>query len=267
MISAYARGSQVLEEPRYLEIATRAAKFLRKNLYEEKSKLLYRNYRDGRSDIEGFADDYAFMIQGLLDLYEASFDVEWLKFAVELQETQDRLFFDQKKGGYFSTSGEDKSVFLRLKDDNDGAEPAASSVAALNLLRLSQIRDDKQRSERARKTIDAFATTLSHFSSAMPQMLVALDAALSKPRQIVIAGKKDAFETKALLREVNGQFLPKTVLVLADAAEGQKYLGEKNEAIRAMSPINGKSAAYVCENFTCKAPVTGPEELAKLLSK
>jgi uncharacterized protein YyaL (SSP411 family) len=166
MISAYARGAQVLDEPRYLEIATRAAKFLRTNLHEEKSKLLYRNYRGARSDIEGFADDYAFMIQGLLDLYEASFDVEWLKFAVELQETQDRLFLDEKNGGYFSTSGEDKSVFLRMKDDNDGAEPAASSVAALNLLRLVQFRDDKQRSERARKTIDAFATTLSHFPSA-----------------------------------------------------------------------------------------------------
>jgi len=265
MISAYARGAQVLDESRYLEIATRAAKFLRTNLYEEKSKLLYRNYRGGRSDIEGFADDYAFMIQGLLDLYEASFDVEWLKFAVELQETQDRLFFDEKNGGYFSTSGEDKSVFLRMKDDNDGAEPAASSVAALNLLRLAQFHDDKQRSERARKTIDAFTTTLSHFPSAIPQMLVALDAALSKPRQIVITGKKDAPETKALLREVNGHFLPKTVLVLADGAEGQKYLGEKNDAIRAMSPINGKSAAYVCENFTCKAPVTDPAELAELL--
>jgi uncharacterized protein len=267
MISASARGAQLLDEPRYLEIATRAAKFLRTNLYEEKSKLLYRNYRGARSDIEGFADDYAFMIQGLLDLYEASFDAEWLKFAVELQETQDRLFFDEKNGGYFSTSGEDKSVFLRMKDDNDGAEPAASSVAALNLLRLAQFRDDKQRSERARKTIDAFAATLSHFPSAMPQMLAVLDAALSKPRQIVIAGKKDAPETKALLREVNGHFLPKTVLVLADGAEGQKYLGEKNDAIRAMSPINGKSAAYVCENFTCKAPVTDPAELAELLSK
>jgi uncharacterized protein len=266
MISAYACGAQLLDEPRYLEIATRAAKFLRTNLYEEKSKLLYRNYRGARSDIEGFADDYAFMIQGLLDLYEASFDAEWLKFAVELQETQERLFFDEKNGGYFSTSGEDKSVFLRMKDDNDGAEPAASSVAALNLLRLAQFRDDKQRSERARKTIDAFATTLSHFPSAMPQMLVALDAALSKPRQIVIAGKKDAPETKALLREVNGHFLPKTVLVLADGAEGQKYLGEKNDAIRAMSPINGKSAAYVCENFTCKAPVTDPKELSDLLT-
>jgi uncharacterized protein len=265
MISAYARGAQVLDEPRYLEIAMRAAKFLRTNLYEEKSKLLYRNYRGGRSDIEGFADDYAFVIQGLLDLYEASFDVEWLKFAVELQETQDRLFLDEKNGGYFSTSGKDKNVFLRMKDDNDGAEPASSSVAALNLLRLVQFRDDKQRSEGGRKTIDAFATTLSHFPSAMPQMLVALDAASSKPRQIVIAGKKDALETKALLREVHRHFLPKAVLVLADGAEGQKYLGEKNEAIRAMSPINGKSAAYVCEDFTCKAPVTDSKALAELL--
>src|SRR5213594_1287811 len=172
MISAYARAAQVLDDPRYLQIATRAAKFLRTNLYEEKSKLLYRNYRGGRSDIEGFTDDYACVIQGLLDLYEASLDVEWLKFAVELQETQDRLFFDEKNGGYFSTSGKDESVFLRMKDDNDGAEAAASSVAALNILRLSQFRDDPGAAgaERARKTIDAFATTLSHFPSAMPLM-------------------------------------------------------------------------------------------------
>ena len=258
MISAYARAAQVLDEPRYLEIATRAAKFLQANLYDPSRKILYRNYRGGRSDIEGFADDYAFVIQGLLDLYEASFDVEWLKFAVQLQETQDRLFFDESKGGYFSTSGNDESVFLRMKDDNDGAEPAASSVAALNLLRLAQFRDDKQMAERARKTIDAFATTLSHFPSAMPQMLVALDYSLSKPRQIVIAGKKDSPETKALVREVHRHFLPNKVLFLADGAEGQKYLGEKNEAIRAMSTIDGKPAAYVCENFTCKAPVTDP---------
>jgi len=266
MISAFARAAQVLDDERYREIATRAAKFLRANLYEEKSKLLYRNYRRGRSDIEGFADDYAFVIQGLLDLYEASFNVEWLKLASELQETNDRLFFDEKNGGYFSNSGKDESVFLRMKDDNDGAEPAASSLAALNLLRLSQLRDDQKMAERARKTIDAFATTLSHFPSAMPQMLVALDYSLSKPRQIVIAGRKDAPETKALLKEVHRHFLPKTILLLADGGEGQKYLGEKNEAIRAMSLVEGKPAAYVCENFTCKTPVTDAGQLAKLLN-
>jgi uncharacterized protein len=265
MISAYARAVQVLDDPRYLEIATRAAHFLRANLYDPSRKILYRNYRQGRSDIEGFADDYAFVIQGLLDLYEASFDIECLKFAVELQATQDSLFFDQKGGGYFSTSGKDESVFLRMKDDNDGAEPAASSVAALNLLRLSQFLDEQRMAERARKTIDAFSTTLSHFPSAMPQMLLALDYSLSKPRQIVIAGKKDALETRALLRGVNRHFLPKTILVLADGAGGQKYLGEKNEAIRAMSLVDGKPAAYVCENFTCKAPVSDPKQLAELL--
>ena len=266
MISAYARAAQVLDEPRYLEIATRAAKFLRANLYDEKSKLLFRNYRDGRSAVEGFADDYAFVVQGLLDLYEASFDVEWLKFATQLQETQDRLFLDAKNGGYFTTSGKDASVLLRMKDDNDSAEPAASSVAALNLLRLAQIRGEREMEDRARKTIDAFGPTLSHFASAMPQMLVALDFSLSKPRQIVIAGKKDVPTTKALVTEVRRHFLPKTVLVLADGAEGQEYLGERNEAIRGMSMLNGKSAAYVCENFTCKTPVTESNQLADLLN-
>ena len=153
-----------------------------------------------------------------------------------------------------------------MKDDNDGAEPAASSIAALNLLRLSQIHDDPKMAERAKKTIDAFGTILSQFPSGMPQMLVAVENSLGKPRQIVIAGKKDSPETKVLLKEVHRHFLPNTIVILADSNDGQKYLGERNEAIRAMSPRDGKSAAYVCENFTCKAPVTDPKELGALLS-
>jgi uncharacterized protein len=265
MISAYARAAQVLDDPRYLEIGTGAAKFLLANLYDKKSKLLYRSYREGRSNIEGFADDYAFVVRALLDLYETSFDVEWLKAALQLHEMQDRLFFDEKNGGYFSNSGRDESVFVRMKDDNDGAEPAASSVAALNLLRLSQIYDDAKIAERAKKTIDAFVTILSQFPSGMPQMLVAVENSLGKPRQIVIAGKKDSPETKALLKEVHRHFLPNTIVILADANEGQKYLGEENQAIRAMSSVDGKPAAYVCENFTCKAPVTDSKQLSDLL--
>ncbi len=265
MISAYARAAQVIDEPRYLEIATRSANFVRTKLYDPSRKILYRSYREGRSNIEGFADDYAMVIQGLLDLYEASFDVESLQFAIQLQEIQDRLFFDEKNGGYFSNSGRDKNVFVRMKDDNDGAEPAASSIAALNLLRLSQIYDDPKIAERAKKTIDAFATILLQFPSGMPQMLVAVENSLGKPRQIVIAGRKDSPETKALLKEVHRHFLPNTIVILADANAGQKYLGERNEAVRAMSLVEGKPAAYVCENFTCKAPVTDPKQLSDLL--
>jgi uncharacterized protein YyaL (SSP411 family) len=266
MISAFARAAQVLDEPRYLALASDAAKFVREHLYDESRKVLYRNYREGRSEIEGFADDYAFVIQGLVDLYEASFDVEWLKFAVELQATQDRLFLDEKNGGYFSTSGRESSVPLRMKDDNDSAEPAASSVAAINLLRLAQFRDDKQLEERARQTINAFSAALSHFASAMPQMLVALDYSLGKPRQIVIAGKPDNPAAKALLAEVHRHFLPNKILLLADGADGQEYFGKRNEAIRAMSMVDGKPAVYVCENFTCKAPVTETTDLGKLLT-
>jgi uncharacterized protein YyaL (SSP411 family) len=200
-------------------------------------------------------------------LYEASFDVAWLRWAIELQETQDRLFFDQAGGGYFSGAGTDPSILLRLKEDNDSAEPAASSVAALNLLRLAQIRNEGRWFERAEKTIDAFAPQIGHFASAMPQMLVALDLALSQPRQIVVAGKRDASDTRVLLTEIHRHFVPNKILALADGADGQRYLEEKLEALREMKPINGKATVYVCENFTCQAPVTDPKALGTLLSQ
>jgi uncharacterized protein YyaL (SSP411 family) len=266
MISAFARAAQVLDEPRYREAAIRAAQFVTSDLYDAKAKMLYRSFREGRSNIEGFADDYAFLIQGLLDLYEAGFEVRWLKLAVQLQEIMDQLFYDSAAGGYFSTSGKDKSVFLRMKDDNDSAEPAASSIAALNLLRLAQIRNNQEYQERAERAIAAFSPTLSRFPSAMPQMLCAVEFSLNKPQQIVIAGDPESSNTKALLAEAHRHFMPNKILLLADAAEGQSYLGETNQALRSMSPINGKPAAYVCENFTCQAPVTDPKELRRLLS-
>jgi uncharacterized protein YyaL (SSP411 family) len=173
---------------------------------------------------------------------------------------------DQERGGYFSGTGKDASILLRLKEDNDSAEPAASSVAALNLLRLAQFRDEKRWRERAEKTVSAFSPQISHFASAMPQMLVALDFNLSKPRQIVIAGKRDSKGTHALLAEAHRHFLPNKILLLADGGDGQKYLEKKIETLRGMEPVDGKPAAYVCENFTCKAPVTAPKAFGELLS-
>jgi uncharacterized protein YyaL (SSP411 family) len=138
MISACARASQVLDEPAFLEAATRAASFLRDKLYRPDSRELIRSYRQAASDVRGFVDDYAFLIQGLLDLYEASLDTQWLKWANQLQEKQDALFWDAQSGGYFSVSGRDPNILLRMKEDYDGAEPSPNSVSALNLLRLAQ---------------------------------------------------------------------------------------------------------------------------------
>jgi uncharacterized protein len=266
MISAFARAAQVLDDASYLETATRAGNFIRANLYDESRKILFRSYREGRSEVGGFADDYAFVIQGLLDLYEASFETRWLRFALELQRQMDALFWDNESGGYFTVTGRDTNILLRLREDNDSAEPAASSVAALNLARLAAIRNDAELLARAKKTINAFARQLAHFPSALPQMLVAFDFLESSPRQIVIAGDFDSPEKKALLAEVHRHFLPNKVLLLADGAEGQSYLGETNEAVRAMSMVGEKPAAYVCENFACKAPVTDVNELRDLLT-
>jgi uncharacterized protein YyaL (SSP411 family) len=264
MISAFARAAQIFDDADYLEAGTRAATFAREHLYDQSRKVLARSYREGRG-VEGFADDYAFLIQGLLDLYEASFAVSWLKFAIELQETQDRLFLDEERGGYFGSAGQDSSILLRMKEDNDSAEPAASSVAALNLLRLAEIRSEETWRERAEKTIAAFTPQISHFPSAMPQMLVALDRALDKPRQIIIAGKPNARDTRTLLAEVRRHFLPNTTVLLADGGKGQKYLAEKLKALTDMSPLKGKATAYVCENFACQAPVTTADALRELL--
>ncbi len=229
MISAFARGAQVLGDTTYLEAATRAAEFVREKLYDSKAHTLRRSYRGGPAEIGGFAEDYAFYIRGLLDLYETSFDVQWLRLAMQLQATQDRLFWDEKNGGYFTSTGEDPNILLRLKEDNDNAEPAPSSIAARNLLRLAQMRDAPELRERAQKTIAAFAGPLNHYPSAMPQMLVALDFSLTKPKQIIVAGKPDAPETRDLLQETRRHYLPNTIVLLADSGEAQKYLAGKLE--------------------------------------
>jgi uncharacterized protein YyaL (SSP411 family) len=266
MISAFARAAQVLGDATYLQAAQRAANFMRSNLFDASNKILARNFREGRG-VDGFADDYAFFIQGLLDLYEASFEAQWLKFASELQAIMDRLFLDSENGGYFTVTGTDPSILLRMKEDNDSAEPAASSVAALNLARLGAMRSDAKLTERARKTVAAFGTQLGHFPSALPQLLVAFDFLEGIPQQIVIAGQCSDSTTDTLLREVRHFFLPRSVILLADGSEGQKFLGEKNDALRAMTPANGKPAAYVCENFTCRAPVTEAGGLREILAK
>jgi uncharacterized protein YyaL (SSP411 family) len=265
MISALARGAQVLDDASYLETATRAAEFVRAKLYDESRKILFRSYREGRSDAEGFADDYAFVIQGLIDLYQASFETRWLEFALELQHQMDALFWDDKGGGYFAITDHDSSILLRMKEENDSAEPAASSVTALNLARLAAIRNDPELLARAKKTVNAFARPLMHFPSALPQMLVGFDFLENPPRQIVIAGNLGDQRTRELLGEVRKHFLPQAIVLLADGSDGQNFLAEKNEAIRAMKPIDAKPAVYICENFTCKAPVTEMQELRKLL--
>lgn len=265
MISAFARGAQVLDDAEYLATAQKAAHFIREHLWENGQ--LLRSYRQGASEVGGFCDDYAALIQGLLDLYETDFDVAWLQWAVELQGKQDNLFLDAGHGGYFSVTKDAPNILLRMKEDYDGAEPSPNSVTALNLLRLAQITGQTEYATRASATIGAFADQVSRAPTAMPQMLVALDSSLGKPRQVVVAGPPADAATRALLREVHSHYIPNNIVLLADGGAGQKWLGERLEFLKTVGPIDGKPAAYVCQDFVCQLPTRDVSKLRELLSK
>jgi uncharacterized protein YyaL (SSP411 family) len=264
MISAFARGARVLNEPHYLQIATKAAEFIEKKLYRQNDKTLLRTYRDGESKIGGLLDDYAFLIHGLVDLYEASFAIHWLDFANTLQERQNALFWDQQGGAYFTTSGKDPNLLFREKGDFDGAEPNPNSISALNLVELSWLLDNDWR-RMAQQTINAFQSQLSQSASSMPEMLVALDSLLSPPRQVVIAGKPDAADTMAILREANRRYQPNAVLILADSGTGQAFFTKKIAFFKDVHPVAGKATAYICQNFVCQLPTSDLAAISRLL--
>jgi uncharacterized protein YyaL (SSP411 family) len=263
MISGFAKGFQTLGERRYLTAAQRAGDFLQKKLYQGR---LLRSYRGTAGVTNGFAEDYAFLIQGLLDLYEADFDVRWLRWAGELQVQMNALFTDPK-GGYFSTEAGASDILFRMKEDHDGAEPSANSVAAMNLVRLARIFDRKEFQHAAARVLGAFHVALERMPAALPQMLAALDATVTEPVQIVLAGEKDRPETAELLRVIRKRYLPNKVVLLADGSEGQNRLAQHIEALRLMAPVHGQTAVYVCQNFTCELPVTEAEQLAQVLER
>lgn len=265
MISAFARAAQVLDEPRYLAAARTAAGFIESRMYNAKTGLLQRRYREGHVDVEAVLEDYAFLIQGLLDLYEASFEVQWLSWAARLQEQQDALFWDAKAGGYFATRAKASHILVRMKDDYDGAEPSPNSVAAMSLLRLWQMTDRDDLRKKADATFLAFADTLGLKGAAVPQLSAALDFSLSKPKQIVIAGEPGAPDTRAMLRLVHDRFIPNKILLLADGAAAQRQLAEWLPFVEGVRRKNGQATAYICENYVCQLPTTDIRVAAQLL--
>ncbi len=270
MISALARGAQVLREDgeespasRLLQAATKAAEFLERELYEAERGVLYRNWRDGRGTAEGFAEDYAFLAQGLLDLYEAGFEERWLVWARRLQRTMDEKFWDEANGGYFNSQAGDPAIVLRLKEDYDGAEPAASSVAAMNLLRLAAVWGESGQGERERavRCLLAFRAQWERAPQGLPQMLCALELALDAPRHVVIAGDPATKEFRALADVVHERLGPRRVVMAAATAT----IANEAPWMAAMKPIDGRATAYVCEEYACQAPVTDVAELRRML--
>ncbi|CAG9774108.1 unnamed protein product [Ceutorhynchus assimilis] len=276
MISGFAKAGFVLKNQTYIHRAILAANFIRKFLYNESDKSLMRCcYRGNKGQvvqisvpIQAFLEDYAFLIRGLLDLYEASLDADWLQWAETLQETQDKLFWDDKEAGYFNSSAMDKSILLRGKDDQDGAEPCGNSIAVHNLIRLANYLQRNDLRDKAGKTLSFFSERLRNIPIALPEMTSALMLYNNFPTQVFIAGVTEDNSTQALLDVVRSRLIPGRVLAVADGPGGRAgLLYQRMETLHRLKPIQGRAAAYVCRNFTCSLPVTEPHELATSLDE
>ncbi len=264
-ITGLARTGAALGEADFVAMAAEAAQFLHDELCEKPGVGLLRSWRDGAASGKAFAMDYAFLINGLLDLYQAGFDVKWLRWAEALQDEMDALFHDKKNGGYYSVHTDMPHSVLRIKEDYDGAEPSPNSMAALNLTRLAAMLGRPNLRDQAAAIFSLFGNTLDTGTISVPAMVQALEFFHEGKQQIVLAGDKKSAEFTALAQAVHRRLLPHAVILHADGGAAQEYLGKNNEALRNMSPVNGKAAAYVCENFTCQAPVTDAAALEKLL--
>jgi uncharacterized protein YyaL (SSP411 family) len=266
MISSFARAAQILSEPTYADTAAKAAEAIRNKLFNAATGRLSRSYRENIRDDIGFAEDYACLIQGLLDLYEANFDVRWLAWAVHLQEKQIELFADNVGGGFFANTAEDKTVLLRLKEDNEGAEPSASSVSVRNLLRLSELFHREDWRLLANRSAQAFHVQLRRDPLAMPQMLASMGLLKGSLKLVLVHGESSAPLTSALMREVNSHFLPRRVLMRVDS-QSRAYFEERVEFVRELPLTEPLGATvYVCENYVCQLPTSDPSRLAEQLT-
>jgi uncharacterized protein YyaL (SSP411 family) len=263
MIAGFARAARVVVDGApYLAAARRAAAFIQDRMWDAASLTLLRRYRRGQASIEAYAEDYAYLIYGVLELFQADPDVRWLEWAQMLQRRQDELFWDEAAGAWFSTTGRDATVLLRMKEDYDGAEPTASAVSVFNLLTLSHLLEDPTWVGRIEQTFRYFGSRIEQMGRAVPMMAAALGAQMAGSRQaVVVSGDGAGNDLSAVLARM---YLPFT-LTLNLSADRQAALARVLPFVAAMRPVNGAPAAYVCRDFTCRAPVTAVAELQREL--
>jgi len=238
---------------------------------------LLRRYRKGEAGVEGYAEDYAFLIFGLLELFQADGDAKWLEWAQTLQAQQNALFWDPVEGGWFSTTGKDESVLLRLKEDYDGAEPAASSIGVLNLLALAHLSPEPkpqspepkaqspEPKDQIELTLGNFASRAAQSGRIVPMMLAALSTYHAGMPQVVLVGDGAARDLQALHDVVRRRYLPTAITVPVDSSNRAR-LDRVLPWMAAMTTRDGRPTAYVCRDFSCQAPTTEARELDGQLS-
>jgi uncharacterized protein YyaL (SSP411 family) len=266
MIAALSLGARVLGKEEYAHSAQKSAQFVLRKMRDTGGRLFHR-FRDGELAIEGQASDYAFLIHGLLNLYQVTFDLTYAEEATILQEQMLNDFWDEDRGGFFSTAEASNELPVRPKELYDGALPSANSIALLNLLWIARLTGDPKWEAKAHDQVRAFAGTVKAQPSAFTNFLIGLDFAIRPSQEIVIAGEPEKTDAKNLLAALNLNFAPnKVTLVKSNQNAGRlaKFAGYTD----GLQLINGQATAHVCKGFACKEPTTDIETMVdRILGK
>jgi uncharacterized protein YyaL (SSP411 family) len=266
MIAALARAGGVLGEPAYVEAAERAAAFIWERLRTPAGRLLHR-YRDGQAGIPGYATDYAYLIWGLIELYEATFDPAQLRRAGELMAIFTEDFWDDAGGGgFFLTADEAERLLVRQRNDTDGALPSAGSVALLDLLKLGRMLQNGHYEDKALELIRSTSRFIESSPQAFTFLLSALDFQIGPSFEVVIAGDRTAPDTREMARQLRRAFLPNKVVLFRPAGEESPEIAELAPFTLFQTSLDGKATAYVCRDYTCRLPVTDADAMLELLS-
>ena len=264
MISAYARAALVFGNERYGEEAARAASFLLDRL--RKGQRLFRSFKDGQARHDAYLDDYAFLIAGLLDLFEATGDPRWLREAVSLDRVVEAHYEDHA-GGFFRTSDDHEQLLARERPGFDGAEPAGSSVQILNLLRLSEITTQQAYRQRADRALMAVGTIFERAPGGAGEALLALDFALDSAKEIVIVTQRSRAEAEPLLARLRATYMPNRVLLVTVEGEPLTTLSRLSPLVEGKSAGKGPATAYVCRRGVCNLPTADPSIFEKQIRK
>ena len=264
MIAAFARGAQVLEEPKYAAAAADAARFVLDRMRRPDGRLLHR-YRDGEAKISAHLDDYAFLIWGLIELYEATFEVSYLETALELNTHMLDHFWDDHSGGLFFTSDDGEDLIIRKKEVYDGAVPSGNAVAMLNLLRLGRFAGRTDLEERASAMSKAFSKQIGEYPSGYTQFMVAVDFGLGPSYEVVVVGKPNADDTRDMLRSLRTLYIPNKIVVFRSSDTEEPGITGIADFVKNHVSVNGKATAYICRDYACTLPLTDIAEMRSQL--
>ncbi len=264
MITALIKASVAFQEMKYLNTAKKAVEFVFSNL-REKNGMLYHRYKDGISEIPGFLTDYSFFIWALIELYEASFEISYLKSALELHQFQLDNFWDKKRGGFYFTADDSEQLITRQKEIYDGAIPSGNSIAMLNLLRLSYLTGDHELEEKADLLSRVFAEKIRANPLAYTQFLVAIDFAIGPTYSLVIAGDTDADDTNKLINLVFDEYTPNKVFIHRRTEQNPPDIDAYSNFVEFFYNNDGEATAYICINKTCKPPTKDIDKVLKYL--